>query len=82
MRAGAGGRGRTLAALAALFALLALLPRADAGQAAPVVAGWVERVRISPGDLVIEAKLDSGARTSRLRARGRPPAASARITSV
>lgn len=32
------------------------------------VAGWLERARLSPGDIVLEAKLDSGARTSSLHA--------------
>jgi len=32
------------------------------------VAGWLERARLSPGEIVLEAKLDSGARTSSLHA--------------
>lgn len=32
------------------------------------VAGWIERARLSPGDIVLEAKLDTGARTSSLHA--------------
>lgn len=34
------------------------------------VAGWLERARITPGDVVLEAKLDTGARTSSLHATG------------
>ena len=30
----------------------------------PIVAGWVELVRINPGNLLVKAKLDTGARTS------------------
>ncbi len=33
-----------------------------------IVAGWVEKVRIYPGNLLLEAKLDSGAETSSLHA--------------
>ena len=32
------------------------------------VAGWLERARVSPGDIVLDAKLDSGAHTSSLHA--------------
>ena len=32
------------------------------------VAGWLELARLSPGEIVLEAKLDSGARTSSLHA--------------
>ena len=31
---------------------------------APLVAGWIENVRVSPGNFVVKAKLDTGARTS------------------
>jgi len=32
------------------------------------VAGWLERARLSPGEIVLEAKLDTGARTSSIHA--------------
>lgn len=50
--------------------LLASLPlqaiAASAAPDAPITVGWVERVRIHPGDVVLEAKLDTGADTSSL----------------
>ncbi|MBI4206165.1 MAG: ATP-dependent zinc protease [Betaproteobacteria bacterium] len=56
----------------ACVALVLLLSAACAAYAAPPdaapVAGWLERARLSPGDIVLEAKLDSGARTSSLHA--------------
>ena len=45
------------------FAACAAQPRAVP------TAGWLERARLSPGDVVLEAKLDTGARTSSLEAR-------------
>ena len=30
----------------------------------PIIAGWIEDVRINPGNLQVKAKLDTGARTS------------------
>jgi len=30
----------------------------------PIIAGWIELVRINPGNLLVKAKLDTGARTS------------------
>jgi len=38
------------------------------GPDAVPVAGWLERARVSPGDIVLEAKLDTGTRTSSLHA--------------
>jgi hypothetical protein len=49
--------------------LLASLPlHAIAAYAAdaPLTVGWVERVRIHPGEIVLDAKLDTGADTSSL----------------
>ncbi len=52
------------------FVLLASLPvhaiAASASADAPLMVGWVERVRVTPGDLLLEAKLDTGATTSSL----------------
>ncbi len=56
------------AILLASFAVPADL--ASPAVAAPVTVGWVERVRIQPGDVVLEAKLDTGATTSSLGADG------------
>ena len=42
--------------------LILLLPVAIAKE----TVGWVEKVRIYPGDLVLKAKIDSGAETSSL----------------
>lgn len=52
---------------AAIALLCVVTPSTSASQNAPV-AGWLERARISPGELVLEAKLDSAARTSSLHA--------------
>jgi hypothetical protein len=55
--------------VAAFVALLAAVaPSRAAQQDALPVAGWLERARISPGEVVMEAKLDSGALTSSLHA--------------
>ena len=35
----------------------------------PTVFGWLEKVRVSPGELVVHAKLDSGADTSSMHVR-------------
>ncbi len=52
------------------FILLASLPlhafAASDLAGAPHTVGWVERARIYPGDMVLEAKLDTGADTSSL----------------
>jgi hypothetical protein len=53
----------------ALAVALAAAASAYAAQSDPLpVAGWLERVRLSPGEIVLEAKLDSGAYTSSLNA--------------
>ena len=39
---------------------------ASAKMAPPVMLGWAERARIFPGNLPIQAKLDTGANTSSL----------------
>jgi hypothetical protein len=51
--------------------MLLLLTAAAAYGAQPdslPVAGWLERARLSPGEIILDAKLDSGARTSSLHA--------------
>lgn len=75
-----GGALRTALAAAALLALLwALSPslaRAEDAKSqspdpavnAPVMLGWAERARIFPGNLAVQAKLDTGANTSSLNA--------------
>ena len=56
----------------ACLALILLLSTASAADVprphALPIAGWLERARLSPGNIVLEAKLDSGARTSSLHA--------------
>ena len=53
----------------ALIVLLLTVPAVyGARPEALPVAGWLERARLSPGDILLEAKLDSGARTSSLHA--------------
>jgi hypothetical protein len=53
----------------ALSLLVTTASAADASRPHTVpTAGWLERARLSPGDVVLEAKLDSGARTSSLHA--------------
>jgi hypothetical protein len=54
------------------YTCLMFMITAVCGLAAPAetvdgkqVSGWVERVRIYPGDLQIRAKLDTGAKRSR-----------------
>nr|NIO41145.1 hypothetical protein [Burkholderiales bacterium] len=42
--------------------VLAMPPRAEAKQ----LVGWVENVRIHPGNILVRAKLDTGAKTSSL----------------
>jgi hypothetical protein len=50
--------------LAGLLAALALAPSALAGE--KTIVGWIEKVRIYPGNFVVHAKLDSGAEYSSL----------------
>jgi hypothetical protein len=52
--------------LAGLFGLLVLALPAIAGQ--KKVVGWIEKVRIYPGNFIVHAKLDSGAEYSSLHA--------------
>jgi hypothetical protein len=52
--------------LAGLFGLLVLALPTAAGQ--KKVVGWIEKVRIYPGNFLIHAKLDSGADNSSLHA--------------
>ena len=55
-----------------LFVLLCLLfPVGDAAAQGrdKQVCGWLEKVRVSPGDLVFRAKMDTGAKHSSLNAR-------------
>jgi hypothetical protein len=54
-----------------LAVLLAVLPvLAGTIHAAPLVAGWIERVRIVDVDFEVRAKLDTGAKHSSLNATG------------
>jgi len=53
----------------ALFLLLLAAPAVYGAQPVSLpVAGWLERARLSPGEILLEAKLDSGALTSSLHA--------------
>ena len=53
----------------ALILLLLTAPAAYGAQPGSLpVAGWLERARLSPGEILLEAKLDSGALTSSLHA--------------
>lgn len=58
--------------LASLLLGLTVLPSAaapaDADADALPVAGWIERARLFPGDVLVEAKLDTGSRNSSLHA--------------
>ena len=49
---------------------LCSVPTTAASDGAPLVMGWIENVRVSPGDFVVKAKLDTGARTSSMDAQG------------
>jgi hypothetical protein len=60
-------RGRLLRATYACLSLVFSFTTAHASGPVPV-AGWTERARLSPGDIVVEAKLDTAARTSSLHA--------------
>jgi hypothetical protein len=56
-------------ACGALILLLSSASAADVTRPhALPIAGWLERARLSPGNVALEAKLDSGARTSSLHA--------------
>lgn len=53
----------------AFILLLLTAPAAYGAQPEALpIAGWLERARLTPGDILLEAKLDSGARTSSLHA--------------
>jgi hypothetical protein len=53
----------------ALILLLLTAPAVYGAQPGSLpVAGWLERARLSPGEILLEAKLDSGALTSSLHA--------------
>lgn len=45
------------------LAVLLLLP-GGAAKAEPMVMGWIERVQIDPGGLMMDAKMDTGAKTT------------------
>lgn len=51
-----------------LALLLCALVVPHSGLTMPVV-GWVERVKIYPGEMILEAKLDTGAKTASINAR-------------
>ena len=71
MRSRFGGLSRAIRACAVAATLLFIARAGGAARSLPdlPVAGWLERARITPGDVIVEAKLDSGARTSSLDAR-------------
>lgn len=46
--------------------VIVLLSTVQTWAGAKMVVGWIEKVRISPGDLIIHAKLDTGAKHSSL----------------
>lgn len=49
-----------------VFLLALLAPAVSSGVEAKQLVGWVENVRIHPGDILVRAKLDTGAKTSSL----------------
>lgn len=52
-----------------LLALLLATPLAHAAEpTSPTALGWVEKVRIAPEDIIVKAKLDTGAKTSSMHA--------------
>lgn len=58
--------GHSLPALAAALGLACAGAGAAAGPETLAHAGWLERARLTPGEVVLEAKLDTGAMTSSL----------------
>lgn len=60
-------RGAGMACMVA-FAVLCIARSATAARSlqGESTAGWLERARLSPGEIIVSAKLDTGARTSSL----------------
>jgi len=55
--------------MGACLSLVCSFPAAHAARPVAVpVAGWIERARLAPGAIELDAKLDTGARTSSLHA--------------
>jgi hypothetical protein len=54
--------------LPALLILLTLLATGTAHAADPLQLGWLERIRLQPWDVVVKAKLDTGAKTAAIHA--------------
>lgn len=63
----AKSRARDLAAAAAAAALASAVPAAAGGEEQPV-RGWLEHAHIEPSGISLDAKLDTGARTSSIHA--------------
>jgi hypothetical protein len=59
---------RIVAAFLCVLLCSALRPAAAAGGGATQTVGWIERVRLGPQGVTVEAKLDTGADTSSLHA--------------
>jgi hypothetical protein len=53
-----------------LVGLFLMLPAVGLHASGEVIAGYIEMARLYPGDILIEAKLDTGARNSSLHATG------------
>ena len=61
-----GWRRRLLTTLAVVVGLCGMLPAAEARQ--KLELGWLERVRLQPWDIIMKAKLDTGAKTASIHA--------------
>jgi len=61
-----GRRGRLVAALTVLIGLTGMSLGVDARD--KLQLGWLERVRLQPWDIVVKAKLDTGAKTAAIHA--------------
>lgn len=59
-------RGRLLAALAVLLSIGGTVVDAQATE--KMELGWLERIRLQPWDIVLKAKLDTGAKTAAIHA--------------
>ncbi|MSR15799.1 MAG: hypothetical protein EXR86_14850 [Gammaproteobacteria bacterium] len=59
-------RQRSWHCLAVLFFLVTIVTTAIARD--PLTLGWLERVRLQPWDIVVKAKLDTGAKTAAIHA--------------